>query len=153
MNNMDAPTDSFMHFICLTWNIWKFLSFYLFSVATSPSLAINTVEFPHENVLPVGYNVTIVCTSNASRDNYGVPYYGQPYWIQFYFKDEERSIKECGGRDGTVDSEDSKVCMYSILNAVKNDSTNYSCWSHNQITCTEGKISLEFKGMLQLLLP
>ena len=60
------------------------------------------------------------------------------------------SIKECGGRDGTVDSEDSKVCKYSILNPTKNDSASYTCWSHNQITCTEGKISLEFKGMFSL---
>ena len=110
-------------------------------------MTINTVEFPDENVLPIGYNVTIVCTSNASRENFGVNFFGQPYWIQFYFKEEPNSIKDCGGRDGDVDSEDSKVCKYSILNPTKNDSANYTCWSHNQVTCTEGKISLEFKGM------
>ena len=112
----------------------------------SPSLTINTLEFPGENVLPVGYNITIVCTSNASRKNYGVIFHGQPYWIQFYFNDEERAMKECGGRDGHVDSEDSKVCKFSIQNATMNDSGNYTCWAHNQMACTEASLSLEFRG-------
>ena len=112
----------------------------------SPSLAINTLEFPEENVLPVGYNITIVCTSNASSKNFGTVYLGQPFWITFYFNDAAQAIKECGGRDGNVDSEDSKVCKYSIQNATKNDSGNYTCWAHNQITCTEATLSLDFRG-------
>ena len=112
----------------------------------SPSLAINTLEFPEENVLPVDYNITIVCTSNASRENFGVVYYGQPYKIEFYFNDAPRFIKECGGRGGNVDSEDSKVCKFSIQNATKNDSGNYTCWAHNQMTCTKATLSLDFRG-------
>jgi len=124
------------------------LSFLLFAVPTAPTLEINTLEFPDEHVLPIGYNVTIICTSNASKANFGNHYYGQPYWIQYYFNDEIAILKDCGGGDDRVDSEDSKVCTFSIQNATQKDSGNYTCWAHNQMTCTEGTWSLEFRGNL-----
>ena len=113
----------------------------------APSLTINTVEFPDENVIRIGSNITIQCISNLSKEYYGNRYYGQPYWIQFYYNDKIQYIKECGGSSG-VDSEDSKVCSFFIQNATKNDSGVYSCWARNQISCTRGKIKLEFKGKL-----
>jgi len=85
---------------------------FLYLVSFTPTLEINTLEFPDEHVLPTG-------TSNASKENYGNHYYGQPYWIQYYFNDEEVSLKDCGGRDGDVDSEDSKVCTFSIQTATQ----------------------------------
>ena len=91
----------------------------LYSVSSAPTLEINTLEFPDEHVLPIGFNVTIICTSNASKENYGNHYYGQPYWIQYYVNDEEVSLKDCGGRDGDVDSKDSKVCTFSIQTATQ----------------------------------
>ena len=125
------------------------MSFLLFAVPTAPTLEINTLEFPDEHVLPIGYNVTVICTSNASKENYGSQYNGRPYWIQYYFNDVGLYVKDCGGRDGDVDSEDSKVCTFSIQNTTQKDSGNYTCWAHNQMTCTEGTWSLEFRGNLQ----
>ena len=116
--------------------------------STSPTLAINTVEFPDENILPIGCNVTVVCTSNVSKEIFGRVCNGQPYWIQFFYNDQDFSIKECGGGDDCVDSEDSKVCTFSIKNATKSHSGRYTCWAHNEMTCTEGTISLEFKGIM-----
>lgn len=95
-------------------------------------------------MLLVGYSVTIVCTSNASKENYGIPSFGQPYWIHFYFNDNPFKIKECGGR--TNDIEESKVCTHVINNASRSDSGNYTCWANNQLQCTAGSIELVFKG-------
>lgn len=76
--------------------------------------------------------------------DYGYHYFAQPYWIQIYHNDNYK--KSCGGRDGSVDSEDSKVCTLFIQNATKEDSGVYDCWSHNQMRCTEDTIKLTFKG-------
>ena len=108
----------------------------------APSLTIKAVEFPDEDVLPIGSNVTISCVSNFSKEDFGLHYYGQPYWIQVYHNDNY--VKDCGGGDG--DAEDSMVCTFFIRNATKEDSGTYDCWSHNQITCTEGGINLDFRG-------
>jgi len=56
------------------------VSFY--SVSIAPTLEMNTLEFPDKHILPIGFNVTIICTSNASKETYGSPYHGQPYWVQ-----------------------------------------------------------------------
>jgi len=60
-------------------------------------------------------------------------------------------LKDCGGRDGDVDSEDGKVCTFSIQNATEKDSGNYTCWAHNQLTCTEGTLKLDFRGKLRYI--
>ena len=95
-------------------------------------------------MLPVGYNVTIVCTSNASKVNYGNPSAGQPYWIHFYFNDNPSKIEQCGGRRNDV--EESKVCTHVIQNASRSDSGTYTCWANNLWSCTFGSIELVFKG-------
>ena len=125
------------------------VSFY--SVSIAPSLEINTLEFLDEHILPIGFNVTLICTSNASKENYGSPYLGQPYWVQDYFNNEGVRLKDCGGRDGDVDSEDSKVCTFSIQTATQKDSGNYTCWAQNQMTCTEGTLKLDFRGKLRYI--
>lgn len=102
------------------------------------------MEFPNEHVQPTGYNVTIVCTSNFSKEDLGTHQYGQPFWIQQFFNDE--LIGDCGGGDGDIDSEDSKVCTYVIQNATERDSGNYRCISRNQIGCTDAEVYLEFRG-------
>ena len=109
----------------------------------APTLEINTLEFPNEDILPTGYNITIICTSNFSAKNWGYHYYGQPYWIQQFFGDED--IGDCGGGD---DNEDSKVCTYVIQNSTESHSGNYSCISHNQMMCTEDMVNLDFKSKL-----
>ena len=111
---------------------------------TAPSATIKTIEFPDDEVLHAGSNVTIECISNFSKAGYGNHYYAQPYWIQLYHN--IKLIKDCGGRDGNIDSEDSKVCTFLIQNATEKDSGTYTCWSHNQMACTEDTIKLVFKG-------
>ena len=124
----------------------------MFTVKYAPTLSISTVEFPDEHVLLVGSNVTIICTSNASKetlnDNF---YYAKPYWMQFYFNNKIPHIKQCGGN--SEDNEASKICTFFIENATKRDAGNYSCWSKNQVSCTRGTIQLDFQGKLQHLYP
>ena len=114
-----------------------------FTDPDSPTLEISTLEFPNEHILPTGYNVTIVCTSNFSEKDWGWHPYSQPYWIQQFFNVDDY-IGDCGG--GEVDREDSKVCTYVIQNATERDSGNYSCISRNEISCTLAEVYLEFQG-------
>ena len=118
------------------------VSVYLFLDHVTPSLEINTVEFPNQYVLPTGYNITIICTSNYSKEDWGWHGYSQPYWIQRFFNDDY--LGGCGGNDG--DSEDSKVCTYVIQNATERDSGNFSCVARNQLACTFGTIVLHFES-------
>ena len=100
------------------------------------------MEFPNEDVLPTGYNITINCISNFSKGNLGRHYNAQPYWIQMFFNDDY--LGDCGGVDG--DSEDSKECTHFIQNSTEKNSGIYSCVSWNQIECTEDTLTLVFKG-------
>ena len=122
-----------------------FILFFFFTDPGSPTLEINTLEFPNEHILPTGYNITIVCTSNFSKDDWGVHKYSQPYWIQQFFNLDY--IGDCGGSSG--DYEDSKVCTYVIQNATERDSASYSCLSSTQIGCTLAEVYLEFQGTQQ----
>ena len=87
----------------------------LLTVSSAPTLTINTL--PVEEVLPIGTNVTVTCTSNTSKDGISDPIYDMPYWMQIYFGHDIRliTIKSCGGRRS--DREQSKVCSYVIHNA------------------------------------
>jgi len=106
---------------------------------TSPTLEITTLEFPGERVLPIGYNITVICTSNTSKQNHGDQGAGQPFWIKYF---SPKIYDYCGGQK--KDAEDSKRCKFLIRNATKTDSGNYKCKSENQITCTEGTLNLTF---------
>ncbi|XP_029210338.2 peroxidasin homolog isoform X1 [Acropora millepora] len=107
------------------------------------SAVLKVVEYPDEGILPLGFNITISCTSNRSKSYPG--YRGQPYWIQMYRND--RLLHDCGGRSGAVDSEDFKECQFVIVNATSHNSGIYDCWSLNQVSCTESsKISLTFRA-------
>ena len=127
------------------WSYQPFLLLF-FTDPISPTLEINTLEFPNEHILPTGYNLTIVCTSNFSKENWKFHYYSQPYWIQQFFNLDDY-IGDCGG--GAGDNEDSKVCTYVIQNATERDSGNYSCVSFTQISCTLAEVYLEFQGTQQ----
>ena len=89
-------------------------------------------------MVPVDYNITIVCTASAARIHQGNPY-SMPYAMQLYFND--RIMKRCGGR------EENKVCTYVIRNASKSDSGEYSCYAKNSWGCSVGSIQLDFKGI------
>ena len=118
----------------------------IFADPYAVSSALKVVEFPDESILPIGFNITISCTSNRSKSYPG--YTGQPYWIQIYRND--RLLHDCGGRDGAVDSEDFKECQFVIVNATSQNSGIYDCWSWNQVTCTESnKINLTFQGKFE----
>ena len=123
--------------------IKKLFLFLFITDPNSPTLEINTLEFPNEHILPTGYNVTIVCTSNFSKADWGEHPNSQPYWIQHFFN-VDNYIGDCGGSEG--DNEDSKVCKYVIQNATERDSGNYSCKSSNEIGCTFAEVYLEFQG-------
>ena len=120
----------------------------LLTVSSAPILTINTL--PEEEVLPIGSNVTVTCTSNTSKDGISDPIYDMPYWMQIYFGHDSRliTIKSCGGRRS--DREQSKVCSYVIHNASRSDSGNYTCFTRNSWKCTMGSIQLDFKGNIDL---
>ena len=120
----------------------------LLTVSSAPTLTINTL--PEEDVLPIGSNVTVTCTSNTSKDGIADPIYDMPYWMQIDFGQDSRliTIKSCGGRRS--DKEQSKVCSYVIHNASRSDSGNYTCWTRNSWKCTMGYIQLDFKGNIDL---
>ena len=114
-----------------------------FSVPLAPLLTINILEFPDEYVVPVGYNITIVCTAERARQYLGDPDTSLPYSVEFYLNG--RKTNQCGGQRS--DREERKVCSYVIRNASKSDSGEYICWVRNSWACTLGSIQLEFKGI------
>ena len=62
----------------------------LLTVSSAPTLTINTLR--EEDVLPIGFNVTVTCTSNTSKDGISDPIYDMPYWMQIYFGHDSRLI-------------------------------------------------------------
>ncbi|XP_078348199.1 fibroblast growth factor receptor 4-like [Oculina patagonica] len=108
---------------------------------TAPSLSLNTLEFPDEDVLPTGYNITIICISNFSKEDTGDHSNAQPYWIQYYYNGNYNDylVQCCCKR------EDSKVCKFFIQNAKESDSGRYECVSDNRMRCTEDTLDLTFK--------
>ena len=114
-----------------------------FSVPQASFLTINILEFPDEHVMPVGYNVTIVCTADRARQYFGDRNTSLPYSVEFYLND--RKMHQCGGQ--RRDRKERKVCSYVIRNASKSDSGEYICWARNSWYCTVGSIQLDFKGI------
>lgn len=111
-----------------------------------PTVEMNNLEFPSEHVLPTGYNITVVCTSNKPAHWNGK--YFKPYWIQYFFNNAFMRDLSCGG--GYLDShyENSKVCNYFIQNATEENSGNYTCIATNQYGCTIETMALKFKSNL-----
>ena len=102
-------------------------------------MSLNTLEFPGEDVLPTGYDITIICISNSSKE--GSHEYAHPYSIQYYYNENYNNyIKDCDGNG------DSLVCKYFIQNARKSHSGKYECVSENQMDCTWDKLTLTFQG-------
>lgn len=114
-----------------------------FSAPLASFLIINILEFPDEYVVPVGYNITIVCTADRARQYLGDPDTSLPYSIEFYLNGTKKN--QCRGQRS--DREERKVCSYVIRNASKSDSGEYICWVRNSWFCTAGSIQLDFKGI------
>lgn len=108
----------------------------------APSMSLKILEFPDEDVLPIGYSITIVCTSNLSKEDNGRHKNAQPYYMQYYYnKDYDDYLKTC-----CCDREDSKVCTFFIQNASESHSGIYDCVSENLLECTIDTLTLSFKG-------
>ncbi|XP_066027187.1 fibroblast growth factor receptor 4 [Pocillopora verrucosa] len=108
-----------------------------------PTVEMNNLEFPNKHVLPTGYNITVVCTSNhptQSSDKYYLP-----YWMQYFFNDAYKIEFSCGGGNSNSHYERSKVCKYFIQNATEDNSGNYTCISRNSYGCTMKTMALMFK--------
>ncbi|XP_067042726.1 fibroblast growth factor receptor 4-like isoform X2 [Acropora muricata] len=108
-----------------------------------PTVELKIIEFPNENILPIGYNVTIACISNAS--NAYESNYHWPFWIQFYRNHISRALHDCGGRNPNLDGQVSKVCELFIQNATKEDSANYTCWALTLRQCVFRTTELQFR--------
>ena len=112
-------------------------------------MELKIIEFPNENILPIGYNITIACISNTSDVHHKYEYL--PYWLQFYYNYQVKVLHDCGGHDGSVDSQVSKVCELFIQNGTEEDSGNYSCWASTQSFCSYRAIELQFRGKVYSL--
>ena len=55
----------------------------LLTVSSAPTLTINTL--PEEEVLPIGSNVTVTCTSNTSKDGISDPIERFSYDLEKWF--------------------------------------------------------------------
>ena len=117
---------------------------FILAFSDMPTVEMNNLEFPNKHVLPTGYNITVVCTSNhpAKSDH---KYY-LPYWIQYFFNDVYKRKLSCGGGNSDSHYERSKVCKYFIQNATEDNSGNYTCISRNSYGCTMKTMALMFKG-------
>ena len=105
-------------------------------------MSLKILEFPDEDVLPIGYSITIVCTSNLSKEDNGRHKNAQPYYMQYYYnKYYDDYLKTC-----CCDREDSKVCTFFIQNARESHSGIYDCVSENLLECTIDTLTLSFKG-------
>ena len=119
------------------------LSFYISDPKASP-IAIYISEFPeNDSVIPIGYNLTITCTGNSSREGDDQQFSEQPFLVQLFFKG--KSKKECGG--STSDREDSKTCKIRIEEASRNDSGEYACMvMNNNRKCSLAYLTLKIRG-------
>lgn len=111
--------------------------------SVTPTVEMNNLEFPNEHVLPTGYNITVVCTSNHPAKSDHKVYL--PYWMQYFFNDVYKRELSCGGGNSDSDYERSKVCKYFIQNATEDNSGNYTCISRNLYGCTMKTMALMFK--------
>ncbi|KAL9955843.1 hypothetical protein ACROYT_G037230 [Oculina patagonica] len=103
----------------------------------APPVAIHISEFPDDDVVPVGYNLTIACTGNSSRER-DTQFSEQPFRIQLFFR--SRKVKTCGG--SYSDREDTKTCKLRIDKASRNDSGEYGCMVSNLMICSIALLTL-----------
>ena len=110
------------------------------SAPKAPSIALYISQFRDVDVIPIGYNLTVVCTGNKSREDYLQR--GQPYKVQLFFR--EKSVKKCGG--GFNDNQDFKPCEFPIEKVSRNNSGQYDCMVSNLLECSTAKLTLRVRG-------
>ena len=112
------------------------------AVPTAPLITIFISEFPDDDVIPIGYNLTIVCTGYKSREGNSRQFSQQPFRVQLFFK--RQPIKLCEGTNS--DREDTKTCAYRIEEASKNNSGEYGCMVLNLIQCSIASLTLHLES-------
>lgn len=116
-------------------------SFYI-AAPKAPLLSILISEFPDEDVIPIGYNLTIVCIGNKSREGDSEQFSEQPFRVQLFFRKQQ--IKVCGGT--TSDRQDTKTCAHRIEKASRNNSGEYGCMVSNFMKCSIAALTLNLEG-------
>ncbi|XP_078348220.1 fibroblast growth factor receptor 1-like isoform X4 [Oculina patagonica] len=110
-------------------------------IPKAPPVAIHIAEFPDDDVIPVGYNLTIACTGNSSREGDSQQFSEQPFQIHLFFR--RRQVKTCGG--SYSDREDTKTCKLHIKEASRNDSGEYGCMVSNFMKCSIAVLTLNLE--------
>ena len=100
------------------------------------------MEFPDDDVIPIGYNLTIVCTGEKSKEGGVIPLSEQPFRVQLFFRGTK--VKECGGDHS--DREDTKSCELGIEKVSRNKSGQYGCIVANLIECSMVELTLNLGG-------
>ena len=93
-------------------------------------------------MIPVGYNLTIVCIGKKSREGDSKQFSEQPYHVQLFFRN--RKIKYCGGLNS--DRADTKTCAYRIEKASRKNSGEYGCMVKNFMKCSIASLTLHSEG-------
>jgi len=104
------------------------------------------LEFPDADVIPVGYNLTILCTGRKSGEGNTSPFSEQPYRVQLFFRG--KNVEECGG--SFSDREDTKSCKLDIEKASSNNSGQYGCIVTNFMKCSLAELTLNITGEISL---
>ncbi|KAL9955849.1 hypothetical protein ACROYT_G037236 [Oculina patagonica] len=107
----------------------------------APSVAFHISKFPDVDVMPIGYNLTIECTGNSSREGDSKQFSEQPFRIELFFRG--RKVKECGG--SYSDREDTKTCKLRIKEASRNNSGEYGCIVTNFMRCSIAVLTLNLR--------
>ena len=99
-------------------------------------------EFPDDDVTPIGYNLTIVCTGTKSKEGDSNLFSEQPFRVQMFFRGKK--VKECGG--DYSDREDTKSCELGIEKVSRGNSGQYGCIVTNFKTCSSAELNLKLAG-------
>ena len=100
------------------------------------------MQFPDDDVIPIGYNLTIVCTGNKSKESDAYPFSDQPFRVQLFFRGAK--VKECGGEHS--DREDTKSCELGVERVSKSNSGQYGCIVSNAMACSAAELVLNLRG-------
>lgn len=100
------------------------------------------MEFPEDDVAPIGYNLTIVCTGKKSKEGDANLFSEQPFWVQLFFRGKK--AKDCGG--DYSNRENTKSCELGIENVSRSNSGQYGCIVTNFMTCSSAELTLKLGG-------
>ena len=118
----------------------------LFTAPKAPSLEIRTV-LDESKVLLVGYNFSVVCTTNSSKEYEFTSEDAQPFSITMFYGVD--LVKGCGSEEL---KEDTMTCTLLISNATLESSGNYSCMARNEMMCTIATILVIVEGIWSIFL-